>query len=319
MTTVHETASAPSPAARFPGIGVDVQHDFASGIGVFDRRVRAAERLGFDAVWLVGGLQRGIPAPLPMLGYAAAATERITLGLAMLISSLRTPLEVARSVTTVDHLAGGRLELGLALGHGGTLYETHGVPLPAHRGHHFDRNVAAIRALLRGEPATLDDPPLRLAGEPAPLPPARPGGPPVWLGGRAPGAIRRAAVLADGWMGAGNLPISLFAPAVGTLRAELEMAGRDPAAFRLGKRVFVGVGADRAAVREKLAAWFAAGPGDTSLVDTTAIYGTADEVASGLTALRASGAQTLALTPLYDVDDQIEILAAEVCPLLADA
>lgn len=303
--------------ATFSGIGIDIQHDFASGVGVFGRRVREAEHLGFDAVWLVGGLQRGIPAPLPLLGYAAAATRTLKLGLAMLISPLLTPLDVARNVTTIDHLSGGRLELGLSLGHGGALYERHGVPQPTHRGKHFERNIAAIRALLRGEPATsVDDPPLHLAAEPAPLPPVRPGGPPIWLGGRAPGALERAARLGDGWFGAGNLPIADFYPALAAVRRQVEQMGRDPGEFRYGKRVFVGVGTEKRAVREQMAAWFAAGPGDPTLVDSTAIYGTADEVAAGLRRLREAGAHTLALTPLADVDEQVHRLAEEVCPLL---
>ena len=52
---------------------------------------------------------------------------------------------------------------------------------------------------------------------------------PIWMGVGHPDALRRAARLADGWMGSGGSSIKAFAQSVPVLRAALETAGRDPA------------------------------------------------------------------------------------------
>ena len=69
--------------------------------------------------------------------------------------------------------------------------------------------------------------------------------PPVWLGGGHPDAVRRAATLADGWMGAGGSSTAAFAQSVPLLRAALQEAGRDPALPHLEAGVYVGARAPR--------------------------------------------------------------------------
>src|SRR6478672_1211146 len=80
--------------------------------------VRRAEELGYASAWTSEGIVGDHPdlAPLELLSYAAACTSRIRLGCAVLVSSLASPLHLAKSITTVDQLSNGRLEIGVGAG-----------------------------------------------------------------------------------------------------------------------------------------------------------------------------------------------------------
>ncbi|HEY6689130.1 MAG TPA: LLM class flavin-dependent oxidoreductase [Propionibacteriaceae bacterium] len=91
--------------------------------GTFDAQgVKAylarAEELGFEAGWVMEQSIGPTPliAPLEMLAYAAACTDRLRLGVAVLVSSLHDPLQLASAVTAVDRLSHGRVEVGVSPG-----------------------------------------------------------------------------------------------------------------------------------------------------------------------------------------------------------
>ncbi|EUA06593.1 luciferase-like monooxygenase family protein [Mycobacterium xenopi 4042] len=75
-----------------------------------------AEELGFDGGWVLEQIIGEAPllAPLELLAYAAACTDRLRLGVAVLVSSLHEPLQLAAAVTTVDRISLGRLDVGVA-------------------------------------------------------------------------------------------------------------------------------------------------------------------------------------------------------------
>jgi alkanesulfonate monooxygenase SsuD/methylene tetrahydromethanopterin reductase-like flavin-dependent oxidoreductase (luciferase family) len=166
------------------------KHD-AAGLVEF---ARTAEEAGFDSVWVGDSLlARTRAEPLSVLSAVAAVTERVALGTAAMIAPLRHPLLAASQAATVDQLSGGRLILGL--GSGAPLPESRrefdavGMPF-AGRGTRLDKAVALWRETWDGQ------------GEfAAALPPARAGGPPVWLaGGDTTKVIDRVAATYDGWL-----------------------------------------------------------------------------------------------------------------------
>ena len=87
--------------------------------GVRDYLTRA-EELGFEGGWVLEQVVGEAPllAPLELLAYAAACTERLRLGVAVLVSSLHDPLQLASAITAVDRLSHGRLDVGVAPGGG---------------------------------------------------------------------------------------------------------------------------------------------------------------------------------------------------------
>jgi len=88
-----------------------------------------AEDLGFESGWVMEQAIGPTPllAPLELLAYAAACTDRLRLGVAVLVSSLHDPLQLAAAITTVDRLSHGRLDVGLSAGGGFRRFEAFGV------------------------------------------------------------------------------------------------------------------------------------------------------------------------------------------------
>lgn len=115
------------------------------------RKARRAEEVGFD-VLLVGDHIDDGWAPLPMLADLAAITERIRLGTLVLNNDLRHPVLLGQEVTTLDHLTGGRFELGLGAGHNQHEYEAMGRPIdaPTIRKARLSESVEILRPLLDG-------------------------------------------------------------------------------------------------------------------------------------------------------------------------
>jgi alkanesulfonate monooxygenase SsuD/methylene tetrahydromethanopterin reductase-like flavin-dependent oxidoreductase (luciferase family) len=199
-----------------------------------------AEETGADSLWAVDHLYWPHPIHecLTTLTIAAAATRRPTLGSCILQLPLRHPAAVAKQVTALQHLSGGRFVLGVGVGSHEAEYVRAGVDFHR-RGRLMDEGLAVIRDAW----AAACQPAGSYRQEPS-SPPV-----PVWIGGSSVAARRRAAAVGDGWA-----PLFLTADDYGTalraLRRETEEAGRDPDAVEPAMVVFARVGADDAAPRQ---------------------------------------------------------------------
>jgi alkanesulfonate monooxygenase SsuD/methylene tetrahydromethanopterin reductase-like flavin-dependent oxidoreductase (luciferase family) len=94
------------------------------------------------------------------------------------------------------------------------------------------------------------------------------------------------------------------------LRSLVKDAGRDPAAFPLGKRVYVAVDADRARAGRRLAEWFGAFYGKPELAAQVSVWGDPAGCLDGLREIVAAGAEMLLLNPVFDEPAQYEVLAS---------
>ncbi|TGD85430.1 LLM class flavin-dependent oxidoreductase [Mycolicibacterium sp. CH28] len=282
-----------------------------------------AEQLGFEGGWAMEEVIGSAPmiAPLELLAWAAAGTTTLRLGVAVLITSVHDPLQLAASVTAVDRLSHGRLELGVATGGGGHDFEAFGVD-PATFVSNFTEGLELMKAAWSDAPRvtfhgrfrTLDDLPIQ------PKPVQRPH-PPIWFGGKAPRALARAVRHGDAFMGAGSSSTQAFAAAVEILDAELAKQGKDPARLRIGKRVYLIVDDDAARARERVMAGLDRIYGTTTGFEAAPVSGTPADVVRGLREVIDAGAQTILLHPVgVDVAEdreQMERLAAEVIPQLS--
>lgn len=171
---------------------------------------RAAEEAGFDAFWVSEhhGLDDDyLPAPLTALAAAAAVTDRILLGTGLLLAPLRHPVALAEEAAVVDQLCEGRLVLGLGLGYLSSEYAALGVDR-RRRGVLLDEAVTVLRRAWTGARFTHHGAGWRF--EDVRVTPRPWGGRdlPVWLGGYAEPAVRRARRVADGHLvGRGDLPL----------------------------------------------------------------------------------------------------------------
>ena len=200
---------------------------------LLDFAVRA-EELGYSSLWVNDFLLTPRIEALTMLAAVAPLTSRVTLGTAALLPVLRRPVQAAQTLASIDRLSGGRLVLTVGAGFPGAF----GVPqhvlseVPWERRFtRLDETVALWRQLwanpggggsFHGSVLSFDELPPMTA-------PARPGGPPVWLGGASESALRRIGRRYDGWM---PYPptAAAYAEGLATVRVAASEADRDAAA-----------------------------------------------------------------------------------------
>src|SRR6266404_539933 len=217
---------------------------------------RRAEDAGYASLWsfqrlLVpegSGMEpvyRSVLDPMVALGYVAASTARIRLGVALVNLPFVSPTVLAKQATTVDVLSGGRLDLGLGIGWMPEEFAATGAST-ARRGARTEEYLAVLRTLWADEVSSFDGefysiPP----GRQDPRPVQRPG-PPVLLGGMSRPAMERAGRIADGWITSSRADLSTISEAIAVIRESAAAAGRDPDAVRIVCRgaVLAGVPVD---------------------------------------------------------------------------
>lgn len=259
-----------------------------------------AEDLGYSSLWVNDFLLTPRIEALTMLAAAAPVTRNVTLGTAALLPVLRRPVQAAQTLASIDLLSGGRLVLAVGAAFPGRF----GVPQHAlsqvpweRRFTRLDETVALWRQLwtrpdltsFRGELLHFDELPPMTA-------PARPGGPPVWLGGAAPAALRRTGRLYDGWMPYPPEPAS-YRDGLAAVRRAATDAGRDAGAITPALFVSVAVADSVRAGRELLAEFSQANYGlplDQLETIQAVVAGPAEHVAERLRGYVAAGARHLA-------------------------
>jgi probable F420-dependent oxidoreductase len=211
-----------------------------------------AEALGYDSLWVTERLlypvnprtpypatpdgslpevYKSVLDPVETLTFAAAHTSRIALGTSVLDIPFYNPVILARRLTTLDVLSGGRLRVGLGLGWSADEFEAAGVSL-RERGRRADEFLRVLKAIWTTDPVEFHGDyyhvPRSIIG---PKPSQKPH-PPIYLAAFAPAALRRVATLADGWNPVG-LPVETMAQMIAQLRELAQEAGRDPAALEV--------------------------------------------------------------------------------------
>jgi probable F420-dependent oxidoreductase len=164
------------------------------------RQAQRAEALGFDSLWVGDHVAFHVPIPdaTTVLAFAAGVTERIELGTAVYLLPLRHPTLIAKTTATLDLLAGGRLVLGVGVG--GEFppeFDAVGVPV-RERGARADEAIDVVRRLWREDRVVHEGRHFRFG--PVTLAPKPVRVPPIWVGGRAPAAMRRAGRAGDGYI-----------------------------------------------------------------------------------------------------------------------
>jgi alkanesulfonate monooxygenase SsuD/methylene tetrahydromethanopterin reductase-like flavin-dependent oxidoreductase (luciferase family) len=142
--------------------------------------------------------------------------------------------------------------------------------------------------------------------------------PPIWFGGSAPAAVRRAVRHGDGFFGAGSTTTEDFSGQVAIVRRELDEQSRDPGGFGIAKRVYITVGDDAARAQQQMAAGLVALYGDFGRrLEPVAVAGTPADCVRGLRAVVEAGAEMILVHPLTDQAAQLERLVGEVIPELS--
>lgn len=224
-------------AVEFPSVA------YREGPAAVARIASAIEQIGYDQLDVFDHVVMGhdhpsressrYPARMPILealmtlSYAAACTSRIGLGTEVLVLPQRSPVLVAKQVSTLDTLSGGRVRLGVGIGWQPSEYEALGENY-RNRGRRMDDAIGLLRECWRDESiehVTDHYTSVAMAMEPKPPQGASL---PVWVGGNSEPAYRRVGRLGDGWLASQVTDAAFAQHAIRTIRQHAEEAGRDP-------------------------------------------------------------------------------------------
>ncbi len=208
-----------------------------------------AERLGFDSVWVMDHLfhagfvtdrlgTRPYYHPMAVLSHLSATTSTITLGTSVMVLPYHNPVELAKYFATLDHMSGGRVVLGVGAGALTPEFEALGLSM-RDRATLTDESIRVMQELWTHGQPTFQSPrwDIRDVGF---YPPPMQTPLPVWVGGTAPGAMKRAATLGNGWH-PNNISPADYPAKREEVRAMATAAGRDPDALTFSVRIEVGV------------------------------------------------------------------------------
>ena len=310
-------------------------HEYRS-IAEFARR---AERLGFDALWVVEHLLTapGLYGaswlePMMVLGHAAAVTERINLATGILVAPLRHPLVVAKEVATLEALCGGRTMLGVGLGWDEREFRSIGIPLHE-RGARLDELLEVLPRLLTEREVAHEGRYYRFEG--VTIDPRLGRVPPIWIAGG--GKIRTSlspdpTIIAEPvlrritrhgrWMSRGAGSQEMVKADWRTIKEYLERHGRNPGevTFGHGNWVHLVDAKDREdALRQQRPLFERAMGAHRSFEHLQQCYfmGTTADIIDRIEDLRQAGLQYL-VVGLIDYDlEQLDRWSKEVIPYFA--
>ena len=301
-------------AIAIPQLYGDGEFDPAA-FGAYLARV---EELGFDSAWTQEHVLGAAPVlgPVETMTYAAACSRRLRLGCVVLVSTLHSPVHLAKSLSTLDQLSRGRIEIGVGTGGPARPFAAFGVD-PGRYVARFTEGLALMKALWTEPRVTFDGEFWQLKDVAMEPKPAQKPCPPVWFGGSGPAALRRAARLGDGFFGAGSTPTATFAAQVQIVREALARRGGPAGEFRIAKRVYVAVDSDAVRARDRMNRALERLYGRRSPdIEAAAITGPPAACVRELRQVADAGAELILFTPLFELAEHAERLAAEVIPLL---
>ncbi len=203
---------------------------------------------------LPGGPGGALPDPLIWMAMMAAVTTRLRFMTGVIILPLRNPMVLAKQVATLDHMSGGRIELGIGVGWLKEEFEALGIPFEK-RGARSDEYIAVMRRLWAGDGASFAGAFAKfdqVSCNPKPVG----GAVPIIIGGHSEAAAKRAGRLGDGFFPSIGAQVDTF-PLFDVARRAAAEAGRDPADIEMiagCPDLLPGSGKDpRAAIEERRA------------------------------------------------------------------
>lgn len=293
--------------------------DGAFDPGAFAAYLRRAEDLGYESAWVqeqVLGTAWQL-SPLETMTFAAACTNRLRLGCVVFVTPLHMPVHLAKALASLDQLSRGRLEIGIGTG-GRRPAHAYGLD-GEHLVGRFTEGLRLMKALWTEDEVTFPGRFWQLESQPMTPHPFQKPHPPIWIGANHPNALRRTARLADGFFGAGSTTTARFAEQVPIVRTALTESKRDPASFRIAKRVYIRVDDDSSRARERVEQGLHriyAGAPIPNLMDV-AVTGTPAECVQGTRQVMDAGAELILFTVLPPNEgEQMERIAADVIPHL---
>ena len=212
---------------------------------------KRAEELGYDSLWVLdrilwpvnprapypigdGSLPvqyKSVLDPVETLIFAAAHTKRVALATGVLNIPWYNPVLLARRLTTLDVLSGGRLRAGFGIGWSPDEYEAAGATWQD-RGKRADEEIEILKKIWTTDPVEFHGKHYRIAKSFIGPKPVQKPHPPIYLAAFTPAALKRVAAVADAWLPVG-IPLSDVGTIFDGIKNMARDTGRDPAAIEL--------------------------------------------------------------------------------------
>ena len=300
--------------------GVAIPQSFANSAkdaALIRQFILRAEALSYEGLWVQEQIVGDYPIlePVTLLTYAAALTTRLHLGTSVLLTVIRNPVQLAKSLASLDQLSLGRLIVGVGIGGAHVPEAVFGVAGEG-RGRRFVEGLQVIKALWTQPKASMNGEFWRFENVAMEPKPAQKPHPPLWFGARDAVGLKRAVRLGDGWMGAGSSSSADFVKQVELLRRFLDEAKRDPNGFRLSKRVYIAIDDDRVRAERRLRDWFSMRYKNADMASHVSIWGSRAECIDKLGEIVRARVHHLLLNPVFDEMEHLEMLAGDVIPKL---
>ena len=292
--------------------GIAIPQTFTGSVDIelVRKFVSRAEVLGFDSLWVQEQIlsDSAILEPVTLLTYVAALTAKPRLGSSVLLTVIRNPVQLAKSLATLDQLSHGRLTAGVGIG---------GAHVPEHvfgvsgerRARRFVEGLEVMKALWTQPLASIAGEFWQFENVPMEPKPVQKPHPPLWFGARDAIALRRAARYGQGWMGAGSSSSAEFVQQIALLRHFLDEEKREPAEFAVSKRVYIAVDDNRNRAERRLQEWFGVRYKRAEMAARVSLWGGRQECIDKLNELVHAGARHLMLNPVFDEMEHLEVLA----------
>jgi probable F420-dependent oxidoreductase len=285
--------------------------------------VARLESSGVDSLWSGGHVMSSNQSSDAIVSLArlAALSHRAQIGTAVLLLPLYPPAIVARQVADLDNFSDGRVILGVGVG-GEYPQEFRACQVPMdERGRRADEGIAVIRKLWTGQQLSHPGPFFPMDDVRMIPGPSRSGGPPIVVAGRKTPAMRRAAILGDGWIPY-LYSARRYAASARMIRDMAQQADRDLSGFGWFVYLFVNVARKASEARRKAAQLLGQryNRNVTDMLDSIATVGSPNEVAEKIETFAEAGARHFVFSPCDAPEDQgrsIELLLNSVIPQMA--
>lgn len=272
-----------------------------------------SEAMGCDSMWAIDRIAYDNLEPLTFLAAAAGATQKIRLGTSVLLGNTRHPAHLAKIIATLDFISNGRVTLGLGFGSRENDYKAIEIPYE-HRGSRAVEQVQLMKRLWtednvthKGRFFSVEN--LTLGPRPIQKP-----HPPIWTGGSAETALKRAGTWANGFI-SGSAAIADFHVTWDKIASYAAAAGRNPDEITKASLAFMAINDDKAKAVQTIEAYtmryYGRLRGD---VEPVSIVGSGAQCADKIEYFFSKGIDTLIIGVADPDPKQLDLFGEKVLP-----
>jgi alkanesulfonate monooxygenase len=276
---------------------------------------KKCEQMGVHSMWTIDRIAYDNLEPLTILAAAAGATHKIRLGISVLLPALREPAVLAKTLATLDFISNGRITIGV--GYGSRESDFSAVELPYEgRGSRAVECVQLMKRLWTEDNVTHEGKFFRIRGLTLGPRPIQKPHPPIFSGGTADVALKRAGTWSDGFI-CGSSAVGDFAATWEKIADYARAAGRDPSRIEKAALTFMAINSDKATAVKTVEAYvqryYGRSRGD---LEKTSVVGSPAECAEKINSYFARGLETVIIGTVDPDPRQLDVFADKVLPLV---